>query len=374
VTSDLSTPVPTPTPPAGPQPSYGGVDSSTVPAWRSVLRWESALVVLFVIVLIIGALHASTFLDGSNFFFIGVNEGEVAIMALPLLLIVMTGEIDLSVASMLGLSGTVMGDLFQHGWSIWPAMVIALLVGAVGGALNGVLIAGFGLPSIAVTIGTLTLFRGIAEIVLAPKVVTGFPVSLTDVGVIPIPGTELSYSVGIFLVMAIGCGIVLHATPLGRSIVAIGLQPEAAQFAGIRVNRIKFSLYVFSGIVCALAGILFALKNSSVSYDAGTGLELDVVAVVLFGGVSIFGGRGTVIGVVLSALTFGTLLQALTQIGVQAEVQKIITGLLLLLSLVVPRLGTVVSRLRPARPLRTHQSSPPVTNPMVTTNPMKGSK
>jgi rhamnose transport system permease protein len=344
VTSDLSTPAPTPAPPA--PKSYAGTDTTATSRWRGVLRWESALVVLFIAVLILGAAHSSTFLDGSNFFFIGVNEGEVAIMALPLLLIVMTGEIDLSVASMLGLSGTVVGYLFSHGWSIWPAMIVALLVGAVGGALNGVLIARLGLPSIAVTIGTLTLFRGIAEILLAPKVVTGFPISLTDIGVIPISGTELSWSAGIFLVMAIGVGIVLHGTPLGRSIIAIGLQPEAAEFAGIRVNRIKFGLYVFSGVVCALAGILFALKNSSVSYDAGTGLELDVVAVVLFGGVSIFGGRGTVIGVVLSALTFGTLLQALTQIGIQPEVQNIITGVLLLLSLVVPRLVTALSGLR----------------------------
>ncbi len=351
MTSDTSTPTPSAPPPAPPARSYAGTDTTAVPAWRGLLRWEAALVVIFVIVLIMGTTNSSTFLDGSNFFFIGVNEGEVAIMALPLLLIVMTGEIDLSVASMLGLSGTVVGYLFQNGWSIWPAMLVALLVGALGGALNGVLIARIGLPSIAVTIGTLTLFRGIAEILLAPKVVTGFPIKLTDIGVIPIPGTELSYSAAIFLVLAAGVAVVLHATPLGRSIIAIGLQPEAAQFSGIRVNRIKFSLYVFSGVLCAFAGILFALKNSSVSYDAGTGLELDVVAVVLFGGVSIFGGRGTVAGVVLSVLTFGTLLQALTQMGVAAEVQKIITGLLLLLSLVVPRLGSALkfSKINPMK-------------------------
>jgi rhamnose transport system permease protein len=340
----------TPAPPSGPPArSYTGVDTSAIPLWRSLLRWESALVIVFLIVLAIGTAHSSDFLDGSNFFYIGVNEGEVAIMALPMLLIVMTGEIDLSVASMLGLSGTVVGYLFEHGWSIWPAMLVALLVGALGGALNGVLIAKLGLPSIAVTIGTLTLFRGIAKILLGPDIVTGFPTSLTDIGVIPISGTEISYSAAIFLVMAIGVGVVLHGTPLGRSLVAIGLQPEAAEFAGIRVNRIKFRLYVFSGVVCAFAGILFSLKNSSVSYGAGTGLELDVVAVVLFGGVSIFGGRGTVVGVVLAALTFGTLLLALTQMGVQAEVQKIITGLLLLLSLVIPRIGTLIGQFRSRR-------------------------
>lgn len=332
--------------------TYGGDDTSKQPLWRGLVRWELALVFAVIGVLILGAAHSSNFLSGSNFFFIGVNEGEVAIMALPLLLIIMTAEIDLSVASMLGLSGTVMGSLFHDGWPIWLAMAAALAVGAAGGALNGVLIARLGLPSIAVTIGTLTLFRGLAEIILAPRIITGFPTSLTDIGVKPIPGTELSTSAAIFFGLAIICGIVLHATPLGRSIFAIGLQPEAAQFSGIRVNRIKFGLFVLSGVVCAFAGILFALKNSSVSYDAGSGLELNVVALVLFGGVSIFGGRGTLVGVVLSAMVFGCLLQALTQMGVQAEVQNIITGVLLLVSVVIPNGGELLRRIRARTRLR----------------------
>ena len=325
---------------------YGGTDGSRPARWRGALRWEVALVVLLVAVLLLGAAHSSTFLDGSNFFFIGVNEGEVAIMALPLLLIIMIGEIDLSVASMLGLSGVVMGSLFHAGWNIYAAIAAALVVGALGGFLNGFLVARVGLPSIAVTIGTLTLFRGIAEILLAPRIITGFPVNLTDIGVLPVSGTEIGYSALIFLVLAVICGVVLHATPLGRSIVAIGLQPEAATFSGIRVKRITLSLYVVSGIVCAFAGVLFALKNSSVSYDAGTGLELNVVAVVLFGGVSIFGGRGTVLGVVLAAAIFGCLLQVLTQMGISAEVQNIITGGLLLLSVIIPNGGEALRRIR----------------------------
>ncbi len=297
-------------------------------------------------VIVFGASESSTFLSSSTFFFTGLNMGEIAIMALPLLLIVMVGEIDLSVASMLGLSGTVMGYLFQHGASVWVAMIVALAVGAVGGALNGVLVAGLGLPSIAVTIGTLTLFRGAAEIILTNPTTRLFPTSLTKIGVTPIGGTELAYSAAIFIVLAIIFGVVLHATPLGRSLYAIGLQPETALFSGIRVNRIKFCLYVVSGIVCAFAGILFTLKNASASYSAGTGLELNVVAVVLFGGVSIFGGRGTVFGVVLSVAIFGALQQALTQMHVQAEVQNIVTGSLLLLSVVVPNGAEIVARVR----------------------------
>lgn len=345
MTSDAATIAPTAPGAPGTQ-AYGPGDTGRTSAWRAALRWELALVVLLVVVLAAGRQHSARFLDSSNLFYIGVNQGEVALMALPLLLIVMIGEIDLSVASMLGLSGTVMGYLFADGWPLPLAIAVALAVGALGGALNGLLVARLGLPSIAVTIGTLTLFRGIAEIVLAPRIVTGFPASLSGIGVKPVAGSAVSWSALIFLVLAVVCGVVLHATPLGRSLFAMGLQPEAARFAGIRVQRITFGLYVLSGVMCAFAGILFSLKNASVSYDAGTGLELDVVAVVLFGGVSIFGGRGTVLGVVLSVAVFGTLLQVLTQMGVQAEVQKIVTGGLLLLSVIVPNLPAAASRFR----------------------------
>jgi rhamnose transport system permease protein len=339
VTSDTAT-----RPPEA--PSYGGTDASRRAPWRALVRWETGLVIVLIGVLIFGSSESGTFLETTNIFYIGLNMGEIAIMALPLMLIVVTGEIDLSVASMLGLSGTVVGYLFADGWSIWLAMLVALLIGAAGGALNGILVAKLGLPSIAVTIGTLTLFRGIAEIVLAPRTITGFPQSLTNIGVVPIPGTEIAYSTAIFLGLAIIFGVVLHATPLGRSIVTIGLQPEAAKFSGIRVQRIKFGLFVLSGIICAFAGILLTLKNSSVSYDAGTGLELNVVAIVLLGGVSIFGGRGTVVGVVLAVIVVGCLQQVLTQMNVQPEVQNIITGGLLLVSVIVPNGREAVRRIR----------------------------
>jgi rhamnose transport system permease protein len=321
------------------------------PLAKSAARWETGLVAVLIGVIIFGGTESSTFLTSTTFFYVGINIGYIAIMALPMTLIVMTGEIDLSVASMLGLSGAVVGDLWHHGWSIWPAMLVALLVGAAGGALNGVLVARTGLPSIAVTIGTLTLFRGLAEILLGSLTVPAlgdkpFPSSLTKIGVEPIPGTEVSYTTLLFVALAIVCGVVLHTTPLGRSMHAIGLQPEAAAFAGIRVQWVKFWLYVVSGVVCAFAGILVTLQNASVSYNAGFGLELNVVAIVLFGGVSIFGGRGTVFGVVISVAIFGSLQIALTQMTVQPEVQNVITGALLLVSVVVPNGGDALARLR----------------------------
>jgi rhamnose transport system permease protein len=332
-------------------PTYDGTDTSKPSWWRAAARWEAGLVVVFVGVLLFGSAESSTFMSSSTLFYLGINTGYIAIMALPMTFVVMTGEIDLSVASMLGLSGAVVGDLWHHGWAIWPAFGVALLVGMLGGALNGVLVAKFGLPSIAVTIGTLTLFRGLAEVLLGSQTIPGpgdrqFPTSLTKIGVVPIQGTHLSYSLLIFIVLAVVFAVVLHATPLGRSMQAIGLQPEAAQFAGIRVNRIKFWLFVLSGLLSAFAGILLTLQYSSVSYNAGTGLELNVVAIVLFGGVSIFGGRGSIPGVVLSVAIVGSLQMALTQMKVQPEVQNIVTGVLLLLSVVIPNGGEAIGRLR----------------------------
>jgi rhamnose transport system permease protein len=313
---------------------------------RGLQRWESALLVLLVGTIIFGAVSSPHFLTSTDLFFIGLNVGEIAIMALPLTLIIITGEIDLSVASMLGLSSSLLGLLFEHGWGIWPAMFAVLVVGALGGALNGVLVTRLGLPSIAVTIGTLTLFRGLAEILLKASSVGGYPASLTKIGIIPIPHTQIAWSVGIFLVLALIYAVVLHGTSVGRSIFAIGLQEEAAFFSGIRVKRIKFLLYVISGVICAFAGILWTMRFATSRYDAGTGLELNVVAIALLGGVSIFGGRGSILGVVLAASVLACFLEALTLINVSAQIQNIVTGALLLLSVIVPNSGDSIRRLR----------------------------
>jgi rhamnose transport system permease protein len=321
-----------------------GDAGSRPPLWRRALRWETGLVVVLVAALVFGSSESATFASQTTLFYAGINIGYIAIMALPMTLIVVTGEIDLSVASMLGLSGAVLGDLWHHGWPIGPAILVALVAGAAGGALNGILVTKVGLPSIAVTIGTLTLFRGVAEILLGSQTIPTssdrpFPTWLTNIGVVPVPGTELSYTTVIFIALAIACGVVLHATPLGRAMYAAGLQSEAARFAGIRVARMKFWLYVFSGVICAFAGILLAAQNSSVSYNAGFGLELNVVAIVLLGGVSIFGGRGTIPGVVLSVAIVGSLQMALTQMNIDPNVQQIVIGGLLLVSVILPGLG-----------------------------------
>ena len=192
-------------------------------------------------------------------------------------------------------------------------MAIVLVVGAVAGAFNGFLVTRVGLPSLAVTIGTLTLYRGIAIVILGPQTISTFPTRYTNIGVNAVPhtGGYLSYSVLFFVVLAIVFAVVLHATPVGRSLFVMGANEEAARYAGIRVKRTKLILFAVSGLVCAFAGILYTFRLSTAVQDNGLGLELSVVTIVLLGGVSIFGGRGTIIGVVLAIAVFAGLQNAL---------------------------------------------------------------
>jgi rhamnose transport system permease protein len=309
-------------------------------------RWESGLVVLAIAVAVLGAISSDQFLTSRNFFYLSLNVGEVAIMALPLTLIIIAGEIDLSVASTAGMASALLGWLWGHGWPM-PLIFIAVLgAGAAAGLVNGLLITRLGLPSLAVTIGTLTLYRGIALIILGPNTVANFPAGYTQIGIVPLPGTPIPFSVAVFLGLALIFGAVLHATPLGRSIYAIGANKEAALYSGIRVRAIKTRLYVLSGVLCSLAGMLLTFRLATAISNNAVGFELDAVAVVLFAGVSIFGGRGSILGVVLAVFTFGAIQNALLLINFDERAAGIVTGGLLLASVLVPNLPSFAARAR----------------------------
>jgi rhamnose transport system permease protein len=310
------------------------------------MRWEVGLVFALVGVVLFGVSSSSQFLTSTNLFYLNLSIGEVAIMTLPMTLIVVTGEIDLSVASTLGMSSALLGYLYAHGWSVPLAIAAALIVGAAAGAFNGFLVTKVGLPSLAVTIGTLTLYRGIAIVILGPQTVSTFPAKYTNIGVTSLPhtGGYVSYSVGFFLVLAILFGIALHATPFGRSLFVMGANAEAARYAGLRVKRTKFRLFVLSGLVCAFAGILYTFRLSTAVQDNGIGLELSVVTVVLLGGVSIFGGRGSILGVVLAIAVFAGLQSALFLTNFEQRAMGVVTGSLLLLSVLIPNASTFVRR------------------------------
>ena len=267
-------------------------------------------------------------------------------MTLPMALIIISGEIDLSVESMLGMSSALLGVLYLHKLPIIAIFVIVAVVGALGGLLNGLLVTRVGLPSLAVTIGTLALYRGIALILLGPRTVANFPATYTNVGIEAIPHTDLPWSIGIFIVLAVIFAVVLHATPYGRSVYAMGDNAEAAAFAGIRVKRIKTSLFVISGLASALAGVLWTFRLNTAVQDNGTGLSLDVVAIVLLAGVSIFGGKGSIAGVFLAVLAFAGLQNALLLTNFNQEATGLVTGGLLLVSVFVPNAAMFVRYLR----------------------------
>jgi len=315
---------------------------------RDALRWEVGLLFALAAVVVFGVDASSQFLTASNFFYLNLSIGEVAIMALPMTLIIVTGEIDLSVASILGMSSALLGDLYHRGLSMPLAIATVLVVGAVAGAFNGFLVTKIGLPSLAVTIGTLTLYRGIAIIILGPETISTFPTRYTNVGVTPVPhtGGYLSYSVAFFIVLAVVFAIVLHATPVGRSLFVMGANEEAARYAGIRVRRTKLLLFALSGVVCALAGILYTFRLSTAVQDNGLGLELSVVTIVLLGGISIFGGRGTIVGVVLAIAVFAGLQNALLLTNFEQRAMGVVTGGLLLLSVLIPNGSSFVRRAR----------------------------
>jgi rhamnose transport system permease protein len=319
------------------EPEVGG-GSTLAGSFGRVVRWEVALAIAVAAVFILGGLSSSNFLSTYDLFTTCTNLGDVAIMALPMTLIIMTGEIDLSVASVLALGGETLGYLTLHHWPLALIFLVVIAVGLVAGAINGLLVTVVGLPSLAVTIGTLTLYRGIANVILGANTVSGFPSPFNTLGVEAVPGIPfLSYSVLIFLGLAVIVGVVLHMTPLGRALHAIGLNKEAARHAGFNVQRVKLYLFIFSGMVCALVGMLYAFELNSAAEGIGMGFELKVITIVLLGGVSIFGGRGTIVGVVLAGFLFAGLESfVLVTTSLNEDDFQVVTGALLILSVLVP--------------------------------------
>jgi rhamnose transport system permease protein len=299
-----------------------------------MLRWETGLAVVVILIVVIGAAVSPQFLTGDNLFNAGLSNGEIAIMTLPMTLIIISGEIDLSVASILGMASSLVGRLWSEHVPMPAIFVVVAAAGLAAGAVNGLLVTRLRLPSLAVTIGTLALYRGIATILLGPATVSTFPAAYTNLGInaVPFTGNDLTYSTLIFIVGAIVFGITLHATPFGRSVYAMGASAEAAQFAGIGVKRIKTILFMVSGLVCSLAGVLWTFRLDTAVQNNGLGLELDVVAIVLLAGVSIFGGKGSLTGVVLAVLAFAGIQNVLLLTNFNQEATGIVTGVLLLAS------------------------------------------
>jgi rhamnose transport system permease protein len=316
----------------------------SAPLWRRLLLTREMAVVALLAAVVIYSLENVRNFDGPlTLTYLLLDTTPILLIALPMTLVIVTGEIDLSVASVVGLSSVLVGVLHEAGLSIPVAGVIALLAGVAAGSFNGYLVAYVGLPSLAVTIGTLALFRGLAVGLLGTKAVTNFPDRWTDLATAEIGSTGVPLVIVLFLVLALVFLWLLQFSSFGRGIYDIGLNKEAAHFTGVNVERTKFLLFVLTGVVSALAGIYYTLRFGSARGDNATGLELQVIAAVLLGGVSIFGGRGKLHGVIAGVLLIGVIASALRLESVTVNVTNIIIGLLLVASVVSPSVLAWVS-------------------------------
>jgi rhamnose transport system permease protein len=301
-------------------------------------RWEWMLVGLIVVVIFANSQLSPYFLDARNLSRTSSDFMEMGLMMLPMVFIIITGGIDLSVASNLGMCASFMGVLFMSGVNIWVAALAALVLGALGGFLNGFLVARVKLPPLVVTLGTYAFYRGVAYVLLGDQAARDYPAAFTYLGQGKLPGTLIPFSVALFVVMAIIFGLVLHKTSFGRYLFAIGNNENAALFSGVPVTRIKLIIFTLSGIMAALAGLILAARFGSTRPDIGSGLELSVITAAVLGGVDINGGIGTMGGAALSLLLIGLMRFGMGLLNIQGQVQGMVIGLLLILSILLPNL------------------------------------
>jgi rhamnose transport system permease protein len=320
------------------------------------LRWEWMLVLLLIGACIVNVSLSPYFLNVHNLFDMTFNFMERSVIALMMAFVIIMGDIDLSVASNLAMTATLLGVLFRSGVSVWLAAPIVLVVGALAGMVNGLVITRFKLPALAATLGTYVLYRGIAWVILADQGVTGYPSSFTYIGQGYIPGTPIPVPLVIFTILAIPLGLVLHKTTFGRFVYAIGSNKEACRYSGVKIDRIKVIVFTISGLLSALAGVMMVARFGSARADMALGAELDVITAVVLGGVSITGGLGTMPGVVLALFLLGVVRYGMNLANIPPQNQIIVTGLLLIVAIILPYIFRQISarRMAAARGIRLH--------------------
>jgi rhamnose transport system permease protein len=298
-----------------------------------VARWEAFLLLFLIGTCMWGSWSSPYFLTASNISIAIAGAIPAAIVALGMTVVIVTGEIDVSVGSTVGLCAATLAVAIEQGLPIEAAMGFAVVIGTLAGLINGAVVAYAGLPSLVVTLGTLALYRGTALIILKERGVHSFPEWYQTLGFETIGATPVPWSSLIFVVLLIGFGVFLHATHWGRALYAIGNNREAARFSGINVKRAILGVFVSSGVMCSIAAIVLTAYLASARADTATGLELPVITAVVLGGVSIFGGSGTLLGVLLALLVLAFVQNSLGLAGVTPEEQQIVTGAVLIVTL-----------------------------------------
>lgn len=299
--------------------------------------WEGLLLAILAATMVANIALAPQFLTVQNQINLFQLSIEKIIVAVAMTFIIINGEIDLSVASVMGLSACAFGVLVNAGVPGGVAIVLCLFLGLAAGAINSFFITVMRIPSLVVTLAMLIAFRGFARVLLEDRGLGNFPEWFNSLGrdglVGPVP-----LSLIIFIVLLAGGGFILHRTGFGRRVYFVGTNAEVARYSGVNIGRVKATLFISSGIVSAMAGLLYAARLASVRGDAAFGFELDIITMVLLGGVSIFGGRGSMSGVLLSILIVLNLRNGMALSNITGHIQTAVIGTLLIMSVLGPNL------------------------------------
>jgi len=311
------------------------IKQKKIPDW--FVSWESFLLFTVVVVFILNCFASPYFLDPWTLSDATFNFSEKAIIALPLALVIIVREIDISVASIVALSSTAMGFVAQAGGDIVTICIVGMIVGTLCGIFNGLLVTKLNIPSIVVTIGTMSLFRGITYILLGDTALKDYPESFAYFGqgyVFSLFGFEFIS----FLILAVIFYILLQRTNFGRRTYAIGNNPTAAYYSGINVSRHKLILFSLVGLFCGIAAIMLTSRLGSTRPTIALGWELNIITMVVLGGVSILGGSGTIVGVVIAIFLMGLVTVGLGLLNVPGIVMSVIIGLMLISVIAIPKL------------------------------------
>jgi rhamnose transport system permease protein len=321
---------------------------------RTFSRPESITVLILIAAFVVSAMLSEYFLDARFLLDSTSLYMEIGVLALAMTLIIISGNIDLSVASGLALVGVVAGVLhLRVGMPMGAVIPLSIITGMLLGLFNGLLVARLGLPSLTVTLGTLALYRGVAHILVGEHSLGGFPEWFVGLdyrwigGVVPMP-------LVIFLVVAVLFALVLHGTTFGRCVYALGTNEAAARFSGIRVGMVKTAVFVIAGLMMGIAAMMMTSRLGVARYDSAFGGELLVITAVVLGGTDIFGGRGSIFGTVMALLLLGLLQRGMGVANITAEKQLAVTGTLLVAAVIVTNL---MGRLGPGR--NAARSAPP---------------
>ncbi len=310
------------------------------PLERNLKSWESLLMLVAIGIFIANSFASPYFLNAWNLSDATFNFTEKAMIAFAMALLIISGEIDLSVAAIIALASTAIGAAVQAGVGTEGLVLIGLAVGLACGAVNGFLVTGLGLPSIVVTIGTMSLFRGISFIVLGDQVYKGYPADFAFFGQGYV-WWVISFEFVLFAIIAVIYAVVLHMTNFGRAVYAIGNNATGALFSGIRVGRVKFTLFLLTGLMSGVAAVCLTSRLGSTRPSIAFGWELEIVTMVVLGGVNILGGSGSIPGVVIAAFVMGLVTFGLGLLNVPGIVMSIVIGALLITVIALPRLWSM---------------------------------